>query len=818
MKILGANQMPHALGVEKLRQTTNYFLGRDPLKWKTKVSNYARVKYEEVYPGIDLVFYGKGHDLEYDFIVHQGARRPNIRLSVSGIGQTGTAQVEANGDLEVRTAAGELTLHRPVVYQRGRGGEQHLIESHYTLPSRAERSVTADQEVDVSIEVGDYDRSQVLIIDPILTFSTYLGGSSPDVGKAIAVDSAGNAYIAGGTDSTDFPTAGPIQGSLHGSNGDAFVTKINAAGSAILYSTYLGGSFVQQANGIAVDSAGNAYVAGLTSSSDFPVTQGAFDTNCSACGPNVGGVTFISKLDTTGSQLLYSTYLGGTPAGVSGDTIDAIAVDSAGSAYVTGESSLRDFPTTPGAFQQSRIGGLQQVFVTKLNAGGSALSYSTYLGAGAGTSIAVNTSGSAYVAGVATSATFPTTPGAFQTTFGGPGGSAGDAFVTQLNAAGSGLVYSTFLGGNQDDYAGGIGIDAAGNAYVAGQTFSANFPVLNAFQPALQGVANAYVAKLNPSGNGLIYSTYLGGSVDDLADAIAVDSAGNAYVTGFAQSTDFPLAGPLQGKYGGGSTNAFLTVFDANGSPSFSTFLGGNGTDQGNGIAVDSSGDAYLTGITQSTDFPAYNALQATIAQGTAMCSPAPCSDAFITKFALSTVTPSPDFVLTPSPTTVSVTAGGSANYRITLTPIGGFSQAVSLSCSGQPPASSCMVSPISVTSNGLNSSATGVLVITTAAVSGALRPAGPSNETLNRSPSGTFLLGFCTMLVFANFIRRAPWRAVWTGLVTIVLLVIFILACGGSGGSHGGSTGTSPGQYTFTVTGNSGNLTHSVKLTLNVN
>lgn len=815
MKFRGANIAPHVSGLEKLSRTTNYFVGRDPSKWRTNASNYAKVEYAAIYPGIDLVYYGKDHELEYDLIVQPTARPSDIGIVFSGSGCTPKIHLDLHGDLTVRTLDGEVRMHRPVVYQRGRNNEEVRIRAHYVISQGAERSIKKNQEV--AVRVGDYDRSKPLIVDPVVTFSTFLGGTQSDTAKAVAVDSTGNVYVVGGTFSTDFPTSNPIQATMHGTNGDAFVTKINAAGTAILYSTYLGGNFTQQANGVAVDSAGNAYVVGQTASNDFPITQGAFDTSCDSCGASAGGVAFISKLDSTGSRLLYSTYLGGTGGSATGDRGDAIAVDASGFAYVTGGSYSPDFPTTPGAFQRARIGDLEQVFVTVLDTGGSALNYSTYLGGGEGFGIAVNASGNAYVAGATGTATFPTTPGAFQTVIGSAAGSGNDAFITELNTSGSGLVYSTFLGGAEEDYAGGVAIDGAGNAYAAGQTFSTNFPVKNAFQQNLKGTANAYVAKLSPNGSALAYPTYLGGSKDDSGVTIAVDSGGNAYITGFAASTDFPLVGALQSTYGGGSMDAFLTVMDPNGTPVFSTFIGGSSDDQGNGIAVDSAGNVYLAGATQSGGFPTVNPIQPRLATG-GECTPSPCADAFVTKFSVSTVTPAPDFALTLSPQSASIAAGQPTTFSVGLTSIGGFNQSVSLGCSVQPAGPSCSISPSSLTSTGLSSPAAAVGLSTIATASSSPITTYSDNQAAVQTDLlRTFFAGSCAALLLVGFKRsvahfRVP--ASWIGLWTILFVVILLQACGSGGGGNGGG-GTKPGTYTVTVTGPSGSLGHNEPFTL---
>jgi hypothetical protein len=382
-----------------------------------------------------------------------------------------------------------------------------------------------------------------------LVYSTYLGGSADDGGNGIAVDGAGNAYVTGTTVSTDFPTANPLQATCAGIS-DAFVTKLNAAGNALVYSTYLGGSRYDVGNGIAVDGAGNAYVTGFTDSTNFPTANALQAT----FGGGVNGEdAFVAKLNATGHALVYSTYLGG-----SDDEGNGIAVDGSGNAYITGRTLLSTFPTA-NSLQATFGGGFADAFVSKLNAAGNALVYSTFLGGSgdeAGKGIAVDGAGNAYVTGFTSSTDFPTTNPLQATSGGGVYGE--DAFVAKLNATGNALVYSTYLGGSGDDFGDGIAVDGAGNAYVTGSTDSTDFPTANPLQATCAGVSDAFVTKLNAAGNALVYSTYLGGSDGDGGDGIAVDGAGNAYVTGFTSSTDFPTANPLQATYAGVS-DVFVT-------------------------------------------------------------------------------------------------------------------------------------------------------------------------------------------------------------------------------------------------------------------
>jgi hypothetical protein len=657
MKLVGANLQAKVSGLEELPGKSNYFMGNDPKKWRTNVPNYAKVKYADVYPGVDLVYYGNQGKLEYDFVVSPGADPGRITLEL----QTGQSKIDKHGDLVVATDGGEVVFHKPVIYQPATYNEprtknEELIDGRYILAGNR-----------VTFEIANYDRTRPLVIDPVLAYSTYLGGSGSDVGHGIAVDALGNAYVAGWTSSSDFPTtSGAYQTACCG----AFVSKLNPAGSALIYSTYLSGispGVDSQVATLAVDASGDAYVTG-EASSGFPTTPGVFQTTCA------GGCAFVSKLNPTGSALVYSTYLGGSGY----DEGHAITVDASGSAYVTGITRSSDFPTTPGAFQVTPGGGWD-AFVSKLNAAGSALIYSTYLGTSNedyGNGITVDASGNAYVTGETYSSDFPTTPGSFQTT---SGGGLGDGFVTKLNAAGSALVYSTYLGGSGDDGAATIVVDTSGNAYVTGATASPDFPTTpGAFQSTyknscaapgavLAECSSAFVSKLNATGSALLYSTYLGGSGADYGHGIAVDTLGNAYVTGWTFSTDFPTTpDAFQTTFaGGGYYDAFVSKLNAAGSALLhSTLLGGSEGDlqgslgqaaqRGNDIVIDNFGSVYVVGYTSVADFPTTpGALQTTYGGG--------YSDAFVSKFSFTTggttVTLAPASVTFPVLRTVGTTS-----------------------------------------------------------------------------------------------------------------------------------------------------------------
>jgi Beta-propeller repeat/FG-GAP-like repeat len=613
MNLVGANRVARVAGGEELSTKSNYFIGNDLGKWRMDLPNYSRVKYESIYPGVDLVYYGHQGELESDFVVAAGKDAGRIRLRIEGARRV---RINRQGDLELTMDGGKVVLGKPMIYQRSEGGtEKHIIAGRYTLKGKRE----------VGFEVGSYDTRESLIIDPVLRYSTYLGGNINDAGSGIAVDAAGNAYVTGYTYSTNFPTTDPYQANLAG-NQDVFVTKLNAAGNALVYSTYLGGSGGDQGYGIAVDAEGDAYVTGSTSSTNFPTVGVHFHSRFGLALPPFqatygggGSDAFVTMLNAAGNALVYSTYLGGS--GV--DWASGVAVDEAGSAYVTGITSSTNFPTM-NPFQGTFGGGPFDAFVTKLDAAGNSLVYSTYLGGSGidfGAGIAVDALGNAYVTGSTSSTNFSAV-NSFQPTSGG----GEDAFVTKLDSAGNALVYSTYLGGSDDDSGAGIAVDAAGNAYVTGLTNSINFPTLHPAQTAFGGYQDAFVTKLNAAGNALVYSTCLGGSDGDRGAAIAVDAAGNAYVTGETTSVDFPTANAFQAT-SGGSYDAFVTKVNAAGDALiYSTYLGGSGDDLGSGVAVDAAGHAYVTGstaaipglplkntiVTCSTNFPTLNPFQAT--------------------------------------------------------------------------------------------------------------------------------------------------------------------------------------------------------------
>ena len=573
---LGARERPLIEAGDKDKATVNYFIGNDPEKWHTDIPTYKQLVYGEIYPGIDLRLYGKGGVLEYEFVVRPGARVADIALACTGV----EGLAIAGGELVVGTAFGDMRQTAPYIYQRI-GDDEVAVDGGFRLVGGST----------YGFEAAAYDAGYPLIIDPSLVYSTYLGGNGWDEGSGIAVDGQGCAYITGytGSDNTTFPLKDAIDGT-YGGNYDAFVTKINALGDDLVYSTYLGGNDWDRGYGIAVDASGCAYITGYTLSDNFPLKNAYQDTH--------GGSpdAFVTKINKGGTAWVYSTYLGGN----GWDRGYGIAVDGQDYAYVTGETnSATDFPLKD-AYQGPHQGGK-------------------------------------------------------------------DAFVTSFTADGSDLVYSTYLGGTGWDEGYGIAVDASGCAYITGYTWSDNFPLKNAYQDTHGGGGtDAFVTKINAQGDDLVYSTYLGGKGSDSGHGIAVDGQGCAYVTGETGSDlNFPLKNASQDTYGGGLRDAFVTSFTADGSElMYSTYLGGSSKDMGHGITVDGQGRAYITGHTDSTNFPLKNAIDGTCDSGT---------DAFVTKLGGPDITATPasmDFgpvVVTSSsaPQTVTVSNIGTDNLTI---------------------------------------------------------------------------------------------------------------------------------------------------------
>ncbi|MBI4479302.1 MAG: SBBP repeat-containing protein [Acidobacteria bacterium] len=602
MRFVGANSAAKIEGLDKLPGISNYYVGSDPTQWQTNIPQYARVAYRDLYPGTDAIFYGNPQELEYDFVVAPGADPGAIQLKFDGVRET---RLDASGNLVLGLADGEVRLHRPVIYQEV-DGHRRAVGGGYVLRGNS-----------IRFHFGSYDPTQPLIIDPVLTYSTFLGGTLLDYPVDMAVDAAGNAYIVGLTESGNFPTANAFQPNNRLGTYDGFVTKINAAGTALVYSTFLGGPNGDWLSVVAVDASGNAWVAGQTASSNFPTLNPIQSARSGGSSD-----TTLSELSPTGS-LLYSTFYGGS----GDDNPTGLAVDASG-VYVAGFTSSQNFPTQNAV--QSTFGGATSScgsygdgYIFKLNLSGSSRIYSTYVGGSSCDIIyglALDDAGSVYLTGQTFSSNFPTQNplrpalgGGSGCTFNGAAVNCPDAFVTKLNTNGNAWIYSTYLGGAGSDFAFDIAVDSAGAAYVTGSAGSPDFPLANPLQPTYRS-GDAFVTKIDPAGSALAYSTYLGGSSSEAGWGIAVESSGVAHVSGITFSTDFPRQNPIQSAAGGGM-DVFVTTLSPSGTVVlFSSYLGGSGQDWLEKMAVDSSGNVYLTGRTNSGNFPLASPLQQSIA------------------------------------------------------------------------------------------------------------------------------------------------------------------------------------------------------------
>lgn len=591
MRFEGANKTPSVAGEAPLDFQTNYLVDNDPGKHVTGIQNHRRVKYTSLYPGVDLLYYGNQQQLEYDLVVAPHADPKQIKLSFKGANKI---KLSKNGNLIVSTPLGDLAYHKPVAYQD--------IEGHRT---KVEANYLLAQNGQVSFRLGKYDNEHPLVIDPIVAYLSFLWQAASN----IALDTAGNVYIVGSTIGSDLPASNGYQTALAGSI-DAYVAKLDPTGTKVIYATYLGvRRAVTNAQQIAVDAAGHAYIVGNTNSSSFPITAGAYQTSARDGGP------FVVKLNPNGNGLIYSTYF-------SGVTCAAVALDSTGSFYMTGNAF--GLVATAGAFQSSNpTPSSSAPFVAKLNATGTNMLYATYLGGSSvdnAKSIAVDASGNAFVTGKTTSTNFPTL-NAYQPNLKGTR----DAFVTKLNPSGTGLIYSTYLGGTNYEDGNGITINAAGEAYIVGQTYSADFPVTpGVFQPYKgypgYAVSNGFITKLSASGNKLIYSSFIGGSWcsgcgsawsdNDRATSVAVDAAGYVYIGGIARSPAFPVTDPVQTsvsrKDGEGYWPFFAKITPLADRWVYSTMMGTNDSfsTQPVQIAVDADGNAWSLGGNSNNSYP----------------------------------------------------------------------------------------------------------------------------------------------------------------------------------------------------------------------
>lgn len=591
-------------GAEKTRATVNYLVGDDPARWRTDIPTYDALLYENLYPGIDLRYEGEAGALKYTLVAEPGADVSQFRMDY---GESARLRLDETGDLLISVEGGELRDTRPYAYQES-GGRRAPVDVVFVLRDA--------HTVGFAVR-GEYDPRRPLVIDPSLEYASYLGGGGDDRGYGVAIDTNGYVYITGETKSSDFPAQNPAQGDQP--YADVFIAKLDLSQSgaaSLVYATYLGGESEDTGQGIAVDGDGNACVTGYTYSTDFPTTPNAYQPTPYGDFPISGFErVFVAKLNAAGNALLYSTYLRGS-GGVEGEWITMekgrdIAVDGAGLVYVTGETLSPDFPTTANAFQKTKAGDSStwDAFFTKLDtaqSGAASLLYSTYFGGSQterGLGIAVDGAGGAYVVGQTYASPDLPTRNPYQAA---PGGG-WDGFVARLDAAGA-LLYSTYLGGDEMDWAWDVAANGAGHAGVIGETESTDFPTKNPYQAANNGGLDAFIAKIDTAQSGddsLIYATYLGGEGNECTYsgcAIAVGGDGCVYAAGSTDSSYFPTQYP----YRDDSLwdDAFVTQLNAAGSALiYSTYLGGNGSDGVTDIGLDGAGNAYVVGMTTSTQF-----------------------------------------------------------------------------------------------------------------------------------------------------------------------------------------------------------------------
>jgi hypothetical protein len=717
MQFLHANVAATIEGQDESGAISNYFIGNDPKKWHSRIPRYKAVRVRDLYSGIDLLYYGKNTELEHDFVVAPG-NDPRV-IDFAFAGAEGLA-VNDGGDLIVRLKDGELRLKKPKIYQAAEA-IQEAITGGYVVRGGNH----------VGFTIGPYDQRKPLIIDPVLEFSTYFGGNNFDTAESAAVDSNGNIYLVGATGSTDFPLQNPFQSSPNPTTcgtapntylcGTGFVSKFNPTATSLIFSTYFGGSTgtAEQARSVVVDSSGSVYIAGTTTSSDFPTTPGAFSTtyNAGQCSGYTCQEAYVAKFNSSGSTLAYSTYLGSV-----GDTVvnepRSLAVDSSGKAYVTGTTTSASFPTTAGAFQTTCIlttsNECEKAFVSVFNQAGSALEYSTYLGGSGGESgsaIAVDSSDSAVVIGYTGSSDFPLV-NPLQTM-------QSQGFFAKLTPDGSGLVFSSYLGGATGYQVSfdSVTLDQNDNIYIGGWTSGTDFPTTPGAYlttvPASSGGFWGVAVKIDKSGSFLAYSTYLaaGPSAGTYPDTevldIAVDGLGQAYLTGFTSMVGFPQVNTILPNYPGPCSNpgafgcyhGFVSVFNAQGnSLVFSTYLGGSGTDFPGALAVDQSQSIYIAGETNSSDFPVANAYQPTYNGGT--CVNVPCFDAFLTKLqppALSAAPVSLTFLpqnvgSSSSPQSVTITNSFSQEVQVLSISVPANFPETDTCSSGVPGGATCVV------------------------------------------------------------------------------------------------------------------------------
>lgn len=629
----GAGAVPSAGA--PLATKTHYLIGGHAANGPLDVASFGRVTYASVFRGVDLVYHGDDGRLEYDFELGAGADVDAITVDVEGA----SVRLAQNGELVMSRGSRAFSHAPPRVYQRAADGREELVAGNYRIVN----------DTSFGFEVGSYDRARPLVIDPVLSYGTYLGGADGDFVSGVAVDASGNTYVTGYTLSANFPTQNALQGARSGTS-DAFVAKLNPAGTALVWATYFGGSDYDYANAIAIDDGGNVFIAGQTASTDLP-TQSALQP--SLAGGGYDG--FVAKLSPNGASLLYSTYLGGTD----NDSTAGLAVDAAGNAVVLLAAYSTDIATVNAA--QPTSGGNADGYLTKLTPAG-ARTYATYLG-GSGVDfahhVAIDGAGNAYVTGQTYSTDFPTL-NPLQAANAGYS----DVFVTKYTSAGA-RVFSTYLGGGAGtgyDFAQGVAVDSGGNVILTGGTESSDFPTTSAMQPTLSGRADAFLTKIAANGASLVYSTYLGGSASDYGKGVVLDGSGNVFVTGTTTSTNFPTKLPIQAANAGG-TDVFMAKLAPSGASFvYATYLGGSGADDYPfALAVDAKGVAVIVGQTTSSDFPTKNPYQAANGGGD--------RDGFIVKITTPLlVTPATASVLPLESVSLQAADGSGVGYVFALT------------------------------------------------------------------------------------------------------------------------------------------------------
>jgi hypothetical protein len=825
MNFLGANPSTRLAANERQTGKVNYFIGNDPSQWHSDVPLFGRVNYQNIYPGIDLAFHGASSQLEFDYLVSPGADPASIALAFDG---ADSLQIDDHGDLLLTTDNRTVELRKPVAYQ-SRNGQREPVEARFVVKGKNE----------VEFSLGAYDRRRELVIDPTFVYSTYFGGNGADYGVSVAVDGLGDAFIAGATDSISIPASSGQGGTISPSGGgfDTFVTEIDPNG-VCLFTTLFGGTGDDFPGGIALDGT-SIYIAGTTSSSNFPATVGQTVFQ--------GGTTFgdndayAVKLALNGS-FTWGTYIAGSDS----DSGLGIAVDSSQNVYVVGETFSTNLPLASALPSGTALNlgtgpGVDDGYIAKLNSGGTAYLLLSYIGGSDGdlaTGVGLDAAGNIYVSGETISVDLPTnlTIGVLQSTCGTDlfcngttGGPFDDGFVVSIKANLSGYNYVTYYGGSNSDEAFAIAVDAGGNAFFTGRSSSTDLLITSdAYQNSLLGTTNAIVVELNPSGTTLNYGTYFGGDATDAGYGITLDTLGNVYITGQTTSSpaSFPLLNPTQDT-GDGSSDAFVSAIGiSQGQLLFSTLLGGGGDEdqfQG-GIALDPLGYIYVTGDTDSGNgstaaFPTASPLDSAYGGGT--CSNGttnvPCTDAFIAEYSPAN---QQDFTLTAG-APAAVNPGSSATTTITVVPLSGYAGSVTLTCaesgSGSPPPA-CG----SFSTNPVSATGTSDLTITTTGASAALQGSRNIFYAMWLPVVGLSLVG----VGFGTCGKRRKKLLGFALLGVVMALLFFLPACGGSsnsggGGGGGGCTGCTPaGTYTVTITGTdtTNNLVHSTAVAVTVN